>query len=78
MASGLIVPLIVIVRLLPAPALRLAPVKTTLLPVEPFVPQLAAPIGVQLTVTPVIAAGTRSDTSKAGACDGPAFVIVRV
>ena len=77
-APGTTVPVIVIVRLFPAPALRLAPVNASALPDEPLVPQLAVPLGAQATVTPVMKAGTRSCTSNDGACDGPRLVTVTV
>ena len=75
---GSTVPLIVIVRLWPAPAGTLAPVNATLLPAEAFVPQLAEPAAVQLAVTPVMLAGTVSLTFTGAAFDGPALVTVRV
>ena len=52
--------------------------KLTLLPAEPFVPQLPVPVTAQLTVTPVMSAGTVSVRLKPAAVEGPAFVTVIV
>ena len=52
--------------------------KLTLLPAEPSVPQLPVPVTAQVTVTPVIAAGTVSVRLTPVAVEGPAFVTVIV
>jgi len=50
-------PFTVIVIRLPAPAFTDMPVNETLLPLLPFVPQLAVPLGAQLTDVILITAG---------------------
>jgi hypothetical protein len=77
-ALGSTMPLIVSVRLLPAPAPMLAPVNDTLLPAVAFVPHAAVPAVAQLTLTPVIVAGTASAIERPVASDGPALVTVMV
>lgn len=72
------VPEMVNTRELPAPLFRALPVKLTLLPAVALVPQVAVPLATQLTVTPVIAAGTASPNAKLVALSGPALVTVTV
>ena len=67
------VPLIVIVNVLPAPLLTDIPVYLTLFPVVAFVPQLAVPADAQLTVSPIMDAGTLSTTLNPDALLGPAL-----
>ena len=77
-ALGLMVPLIVTVISWPAPGATVAPMKLTLLPAEALVPQLSVPVAVQVAVTPVISAGTRSAMVTPVAVLGPAFVTLIV
>ena len=77
-AAGLTVPLIVMVRKLPAPALMFTPVNDTALPADALVPQLAVPLATQFAVTPVIFAGTVSATLAPVAFPGPALLTTSV
>src|SRR5262245_19740707 len=72
-ASGALVPLIVIVRLLPGPGGIVAFVKLTALAADPFVPHEPPVVATQSTVTPEIAAGTVSKMLTSVAVDGPPF-----
>jgi hypothetical protein len=73
-AATLTVPATLIESWLPAPAAMPTLVNDTLFPDDPFVPQEAVPVGVQVTVTPVIAAGTTSAIDTPVAFDGPTLV----
>ena len=77
-ALGSMVPAIVSVSAWPAPGATAAPVKETELADEAFVPHDAVPVAAQLTLTPVIDAGTVSAMDTPVAVDGPAFVTVTV
>lgn len=72
------VPPIVMVRALPAPAVKAAPVNETLLPALALVPQLPAPATTQLTFETAIVFGTASAILKPVASDGPALLTVKV
>jgi len=67
------VPLIVKVSKLPAPAFTAALSKRTLIPEVLLVPQLAEPLGAQVTASPLMAVGTLSRTLKPEALSGPAL-----
>lgn len=73
-APAFTVPFMVIVIRSPAPAFTDIPVKETLFPPLPFVPQLAVPLDAQLTDVILITAGTASVTRKPDALFGPLFV----
>ena len=77
-ADGLTVPLTVSVSALAAPGARLESVKLTRCRPSRSSPQAPVPVTAQLTVTPVMAAGTVSVRLKPVAADGPAFVTVIV
>ena len=72
------VPPTVTVKKLAAPAGRLMPVKSRLLPADAFVPQLAVPLATQLIVAPMMAAGMASVMLAPVAFAGPALETVMV
>ena len=72
-AAGSIVPVTVTVKALPA--VRVAPLKATVLPAVLLIPQVPSPlVTTQLAPTPVIAAGTTSSMAKPTACEGPSLM----
>ena len=67
-----------IVIKLPAPTGILTPVNERLLPTEPFVPQLAVPLGTHVITGDKIVPGIESATLAPTAFDGPRFETVIV
>jgi hypothetical protein len=77
-ALALTTPPIVNVNWLPVPGASARSVKLTVLPAVAFVPHEPVPVTAQLTVRPVIDAGTTSVNENPVASDGPLVVTVIV